>query len=733
MFRRSRIPRDLILEDCDHSQGHTHRFWPIVVLTILMGGCLLFLLLMAYEQAYAEPHLETEQGDTLTLDNVEAGQLLFKTDTGGRYKPALILESRAHFSISGMISHVSLQQSFRNDSTDWVEGIYVFPLPEDAAVNKMRMKIGERIIEGKIHEKKQAKKIYQAAKQAGKKASLVEQERPNMFTNSVANIGPGETVVVEIEYLQTIAYDRGHFSLRFPMTITPRYIPGQPLPVDSVEEQPLVVDAGMGWAVNTDQVPDASRITPHLNPQMATSQQKINPITITAELDAGLPLNSVDSAYHDIVMSRDENRYGIKLVGGSVSMEQDFVLTWQPVTGSEPQAAIFNEDVDGKHYSLVMVLPPQQTNTAQLLPREMIFIIDTSGSMSGVSIEQAKQSVLMALDRLSPQDRFNIIEFNSYTDVKFSQSVYATADNLNQARKIVSSLKANGGTEMYSALEAAFKGSVDENFLRQIIFITDGAVGNEEALFELIDKKLDKNRLFTVGIGSAPNSFFMRKAAQFGRGTFTYIGSVNEVREKMSALFNKLESPVASNLQVDWPAGYQVEAYPQPLPDLYRGEPVLLSARHSGEVLQGDIEISGKTAAQHWQKTLTVKQSNNHKGVSTLWARNKIASLLDEKVTGRDEKLVRDDVLAVALTHQLVSPYTSFVAVEKTPSRPLNEKLDSKAVVNARPKGQSPQTYAYPQTATRATRSLVFGLMLLLMAWIFRASLREEEKYGLVT
>ncbi len=328
-----------------------------------------------------------------------AGRLLLKTEHEG-YQSALSLNSRAHFQISGMIATATLSQSFRNDSDGWREAVYVFPLPETAAVRSMRIRIGERVIEGEIHERAAAKKIYQKARKAGKKAGLVEQERANMFTTSVANIPPDEKVIVEHEYVQTVHYDAGLFSLRFPMTITPRYIPGEPLTEDNTEKSYTV--SGHGWALASDQVPDAARITPYQNPVAATDSHVINPITITADINAGLPLADVESPRHEVDISRSDQQYRLELADGPVSMDRDFELRWRPETGHEPQAALFTEMVDSQPYALLMLVPPTKKAATEALPRDMVFVIDTSGSMGGVSIEQARQGLMLALDRLRP-------------------------------------------------------------------------------------------------------------------------------------------------------------------------------------------------------------------------------------------------------------------------------------------------------------------------------------------
>lgn len=668
---------------------------------------------------------------TVSLDDISAGQLLFKTDTGGEYIESLLLESRAHFSINGMLARVSISQQFENTSDEWMEGVYAFPLPEDAAVDYMRIRIGERIIEGKIREREEAKKIYQAAKASGRTASLVEQERPNLFTNSVANIAPGETVEISIEYLQTVRYDQGRFELRMPMTLTPRYIPGNELAAQALDDtgtQSLHVEQGMGWASATDEVPDAQRITPYMRSNTASTMdadgqaELVNPIRITGELNMGMPLQGVDSQYHNIILERSDDLYEFHLLNDWVAMDHDFVLRWEPVVGQEPQAAVFSESIDGEDYAMLMIMPPQLKGAnGQVLnlalPKEMIFVVDTSGSMSGVSIKQAKFSLLYALEQLQPGDRFNVIEFNSDTHTLFPQPVLADAQNLQQAMDYVDNLKADGGTNMYPALQSALWQNTDEAYLRQVIFITDGAVGNEEALFGLIHNDLGSGRLFTVGIGSAPNSYFMRKAAEFGRGSFTYIANVGETHVRMRELFTKLQSPLSFDIEVQWPHGAVVEAYPERIPDLYAGEPVLVAAKL--DVLNGAIQVTGKTADQAWQRDLMIQEVGEHDGVATLWGRRKIDQLLDAKAAGADAQMVREQVLETALTHQILSPYTSFIAVEEAIRRPEKAALNEEAVANAMPKGQTmatPARFAYPQTATSSLWSLLFGFALVALS-----------------
>jgi len=638
-----------------------------------------------------------------------AGSLLLRMEAG--YVVATRMNTNIETTISGLVARVRVRQEFRNSGPNWVEGVYVFPLPDTAAVDRLRMHIGERFIEGEIREKEEARKEYEAAKSAGKKASLVEQERANLFTTSVANIGPGETVSIEIEYLETLKYDEGTFSLRFPLTLTPRYIPGTPLPGRK----------GSGWSPDTTSVSDASRITP---PVVTSSND--HKITFHAELNAGVPLEFVASRYHPISVNRTDDRYDIVLSESNVPMDHDLELTWKPVPDSAPRAMMFTEVVGGEPHVLLMMLPPDGLLLPQqTMARDLIFIIDTSGSMHGTSLDQAIRALTMALDGLKPGDKFNVIQFNSVTSALFPDNVAASTTNLSVAKRYVAGLGANGGTEMRPALLQALSTPVSDSHLRQIIFITDGSVGNEDELFTLIESRLGRARLFTVGIGSAPNSLFMRKAAEAGRGTFTFISALHEVSEKMGRLFRKLEQPQITDIVVEWPGGVVAETYPDVVPDLYAGEPVFVRARLSDETRDSDmVTVRGNSVTGSWGAEMSVNIIEPAPGIAALWARARIGELMDDRRRGTDEETVKKSIIETALTHHLVSKYTSLIAVDKTPTRPAGDNLDSEMVPNLLPYGQSVGAiYGFPATATGAGAYIASGLSLMMLGLLLFAVL----------
>jgi len=650
--------------------------------------------------------------DDLRPSQMQSGSLLLRMQSG--YRLATRMNTDIDLQVSGLVARVSVQQIFLNDGAEWVEGIYVFPLPDDAAVNRLRMHIGERIIEGEIREREKAKKEYEQAKSQGKKASLVEQQRANLFTTSVANIGPGEEVTVEIEYLQNLKYDEGTFSLRFPLTLTPRFIPGAPLPGRK----------GSGWSRDTARVPDASLITP---PVVTKSMD--HEVTLDARINAGVPLEIVASRYHPIDVQQVGDSFQVTLMNDTAPLDHDLELLWRPVPDKAPRAMVFSEMQKGDPYVLLMLLPPNETVAdSVVMPRELIFVIDTSGSMHGTSIEQAKRALLLALDGLKPADRFNVIQFNSVTRSIFPHSVMADPGHIRTAKAYVRGLKADGGTNMRPALEEALRSAVSETHLRQIVFMTDGSVGNEQELYTLIERDLGQARLFTVGIGSAPNGWFMRKAAEAGRGTYSYISALHEIDEKMERLIRKLEKPQVTNIRIQWPDGLSPISYPEAVPDLYAGEPIVVKARLENRPRPGDlIKISGDSAAGTWGSELQLAGAGDSPGVAALWARARIETLLDDERRGRDPVETRTAVVKTALDHHLVSKFTSLVAVDKTPQRPLSASLNKEQVPNLLPYGQSQQAiFGFPATATSAPLHRLIGVISLLAALLLFALVRFQ-------
>ena len=680
------------------------------MLFVFYVGCVLGMILLAM---VVEGHAAVDRGEMPEIRPAEVrrGELLFTGTADGKYIAAPHLSQDVEIYISGMTARTMVRQRFVNSTDQWQEAIYVFPLPDESAVDRLRMRIGERIIEGEIKEKQEAKKVYEQAKKQGRKASLLSQERPNIFTMAVANIAPGEEIEVEIELQQVVGLTGTVFSLRFPMVVAPRYIPG--LPVKGDGEQGEVQFSGSGWSFDSDQVADASRITP---PVAMDREKKLNTLRLMVELAAGFSVARVESLYHGITVS--DEREGTQLIrfDGTVLADRDFVLEWEAHKQDRPRAALFAESRGQEKYLLLMLTPPAGNNGDEPLPRELIFVLDTSGSMAGPSIAQARQALVLSISRLDPGDRFNVIEFNSHASKLFSRPEMADESHRKQAIHFVNELEADGGTEIAPALKMALDGREDHERIRQVIFLTDGSVGNEQQLLSMIATRLGDSRLFTVGIGSAPNSYFMSRAATMGRGSFTYIGKTSEVQEKMMGLFQKLEHPALTDISVRSAGGQAMELYPDPIPDLYQGEPLLVSVKIPEE--NELLHISGHRGTTVWQESINTDNMVGRPGIAALWARKKIRSLMESLSLEGTGKEVREKVLATALEYHLVSKYTSLVAVEKQISRPGDKDLTQSALKTNMPSGwQANKIFAgTAKTATPAQLRILMGMILLLTA-----------------
>ena len=625
---------------------------------------LLSLLLAVLTLAVGGRTARAETGPALvTPGEMQSGALLFRANEKGRYVEAPRLGTDVDLTVSGPTARAHVTQLFQNPTDQWVEAVYVYPLPEDGAVDTLKMVVGDRVITGDIAAREEARRTYEAAKQAGQTAGLVEQERPNLFTTSVANVGPGETVLIQIEYQETVHQSGDRFSLRVPLVVAPRYSPaavGQ-----SVDFKP----GQGGWGqTTTDPVPDRDRITPPvLDPR---NNAPVNPVTLTVKLQAGFPLGEVVSANHAVDIETQGPDSRLVTMKGPVPANRDFELSWAPAAGAAPSVGLFRERVAGEDYLLAFVTPPALQQTEDKRPRDVVFVIDNSGSMGGASMDQAKSSLLYALGRLAPADRFNVVRFDDTLDMLFPDVVPADAEHVGRAKAFVSALEASGGTEMVPAMQAALTdhGTEGPPRLRQVVFLTDGAIGNEQQLFDTIAGMRGRSRVFMVGIGSAPNSFLMSRAAELGRGTFTQIGAPDQVQDRMRSLFEKLESPVVTNLSASFSAG-DADATPETLPDLYRGEPVVLAAKLAA--LSGTIEVKGMIGDRPWVFTLPVAQAAKGEGLSKLWARRRIADAEVAQTLGQIGPEQADQrILALALQHHLVTRLTSLVAVDKTPRRP---------------------------------------------------------------
>ena len=615
--------------------------------------------------------------ETARADDGEFWGVEFAGNGGTRQAVALNTEIRAN--VSGLVARIEVTQVFRNDGPNWAEATYRYPLPTGAAVDRMRIEVGQRVLEGEIREKLEARRQYQQAAASGKVASLVEQDRANTFKTKLANISAGEEIRVSIGFLAHIDFSGGEYSLQIPMTFTPRWSP------------PSQEGNGLQTFVTSEQSED-------------------HYLTLEIDLETGFNLASLESRFHDVNIHPTLNGFHVFLADPDTRTDRVFELAWTPEFGDVPETTLMTYDDGNAVYALLMLAPPL-IEAIDPQPREVVFIIDTSGSMEGTPIEQARAALLQGLTFLGPDDRFNLVEFNSDAQLLFGESVPTEAGYLDRATETIEDLEANGGTVMAPALDLAMNLPPQDGLLRQIVFITDGSVGNEQELLLQVGEQLHASRLFTVSIGSAPNAWFMRKAAEIGRGSHTHIGRLEQVEERMSALWARIENPALQDICIDW--GMQAEFYPEIVPDLYAGEPLWLHARLPAE--PRDVLVCGEIDGQYWERSARLLPGAGGESIATLWARSRVESLEDSRIFGVDADHVRSAVLETALAYDLLTAYTSLVAVDKTPVRMQDESMDRSDVGNLLPAG-STLSAGFSQTATGWPLRLGLSLLSLLVA-----------------
>ncbi|PMN88227.1 marine proteobacterial sortase target protein [Enterovibrio norvegicus] len=723
----------------------------------------------------------------VTLANEQEGGLFLQMVNSHQnlWSEAPQLSTDADMEVNGLINRVTVTQTFTNPTDSWVNARYLLPLPQNAAVDRLTIRVGERIIVGEIQPKQKAREAFNKAAAEGKKTSLVEQHRSNLFSTQIANVAPEETIIVEIEYQETVKYEDGEFSLRFPTTFTQKYIPGLPVPSvgqlspaekaiksdsanalvdaenvvgtneeatspenaataisssDSVsQETPVLAQMHNGWAVATPQVPDANEITPEYRDPLIDGDIQF---TLSIDLNTGLELDAVESPSAAInVQQISLTRYAVTLSQMELA-NKDFELTWRPTAGFSPVAAMFVQDTametsanssveleSETRYGLLMAMPPQ-TNERTSIPQNITFVLDVSGSMFGDAMEQAKEAVIYALNRLDANDYFNLIIFNDETAYLSDTPLIASLKNIGETISVVESLKADGGTEMAGAIELAYEYAPKENYANQIVFITDGAIGNEAELYALIQEGLGNRRLFTVGIGSAPNSAFMQRAAMSGKGTFTHIGQLNQVVSALQPLFDKLSSPVMQDIKVTWQDGTPVDAWPSPVPDLYKHQPLTLAFKIPSEAKT--LTLSGKLNQQEWHYSIDLENvgAGQATGIDVLWARQQIESVTLDQTLSADQKEKR--ITQLGLDHHIVTKHTSLIAIDQTPTRPLDEKAASFNINPHKPQNSANGSNGVMlQSGLGSTMAMLLGgiiIMLSVFAWCWSGRMRQDRE-----
>ena len=606
--------------------------------------------------------------------------------------PSFVLEeTRVEAEIAGVLARVRVSQVFRNPYSSRLEASYVFPMPENCAVDTYSFQIGERIVMGEVKEKEEARKVYQQARDDGRKAALLEQERANIFTQSIANIPPNSVVVVNIEYVQPLEIDENRYVFRFPMTVAPRYIPGTPTSRPNV---------GRGWAPDTDQVPDASRITPD---RLPAGQRNGNDVFVTVKIDGAMPIQKIIPVTHELdIQNTSETEAVVTLKNRSTIADKDLVIEYQLAGENSTLASLSHresEETDG--YVMLALQPKWSVEASEITPRQVHIVLDTSGSMRGIAISQMRQFAEHVLDHLNPQDEFQLIAFNNQSKAFQPAPVPATSVNIEAGKDFIRGLKAGGGTQLLPALQLALGNGCDESTPpRYLMLMSDALVGNDHSILRHIqDAKFQDARVFPVAFGAAPNDYLINRAAELGRG-FSLQVTNQDNAPALATRFNELTSlPYMTDLQIDWGGLSVRDQVPARLPDLYAGKPLIVLGRYDQSGTE-TITLKGNVLGQPVQMELELdlpSQEPSHDAIPSVWARQRIRQIWNHNV-GNETPQSRSEITELGLRHQLVTQYTSFVAVEKELSEIPQGNLISETIPGMMPDGMTEQPNAGPRT-----------------------------------
>ncbi|BCM90872.1 hypothetical protein IAD21_02734 [Abditibacteriota bacterium] len=547
--------------------------------------------------------------------------------------------------IAGQMARVVVTQHFSNPSKTPIEALYTFPLPHDAAVDGMTFQIGPRQILGQIKKREEAAQIYQQAKENGQNAALLDQERPNIFSQRVANIMPGQKISVEISFTQPIVYRAGQYEWEFPTVVGPRFV--------------------------TPATPDADKVTPPITPKGTKAGHDL---TMSVHLQSAVPLGEITSALHPINVSKQgDSEAQISLQEGKTLPNKDFVLRFAPRDNKLQTGLLLRSDGKGGGWFQLVVQPPMDAPPAQIAPKEMVFVIDQTGSQMGAPIEKAKETMRYCIGNLNPGDTFQLLGFNTDVYPCFPQPVQATAENIQKALDYLKPLAGGGGTDILKAADYALQIPDDPNRPRIVSFMTDGYVGNEGDILQYVREHRKSARMFPFGVGNSVNRYLIDGMAREGRGVPEY-ALLNEDGQKLASRFyDRVANPVLLDVKADWQGLPVAEVFPKVVPDVFESGPVVLTGRFSRPVA-GDLIVSGRAAGKPWSQRVRVDfskaDSKDGEGLPSAWARQKIEDLSNtspnEQVSGEGAKDVKEQITQVALDYHLMSPYTSFVAVEPT-------------------------------------------------------------------
>ena len=599
------------------------------------------------------------QGPGSAAQGPTEGALLATNPDGKELGPCPLEHTDVQVQISGFVARVIVTQKFHNPYDYKIEGVYVFPLSQDAAVDDMTMTVGDRVVRGVIKPREEARQIYEAAKAAGHVAGLLDQERPNIFTQSVANIEPGARVEIQIAYVENLDWTDGTYHFDFPMVVGPRYIPGggsAPAPMTS--------------GTPTPEVPDADQITPPVVPE---GMRAGHDVSLTVRVNAGLPIREIKSTQHEVDVdftNAAQSEAVVTLKNASTIPNRDFVLTYQTATEDIGDALLTHFDARGGFFTLILQ-PPARVPPQWIVPREMIFVIDKSGSMNGFPIETAKLTMRQCIENLKPQDTFNLMTFEGGVGFCFDRPVPNTADNRAKAQAYLANLQGSGGTEMMKAIDACLARQEDPQRVRIVCFMTDGYVGNDMAIIDAVRKNAGVARVFSFGIGHSVNRYLLDGMARAGRGEVEYVLSSAQCDAAAQRFSARVSTPVLTDVQVDWGNLQVDEVYPKRIPDLFNAKPVVIKGRYT-TAAAGVITLRGRRGNEKYERQITVAlpgSESRDTAIASLWARAKVEDLMNQDLTGVQQGNVnatlKDQIVTLGLEYRLLTQFTSFVAVEE--------------------------------------------------------------------
>ncbi len=529
--------------------------------------------------------------------------------------------------VAGPLADLVVTQTYTNPTDAWLEATYVFPLHEDGAVQGLVMRVGDRVITGEVMERQQARQAYDKAKGEGRAAALTDQERPNVFTQRVANLPPKGTIEVEIHVVQPVERDAGEWVLTLPLVVGPRF--------------------------TTAAVEDASAITPPV--ARADTGHRVD---VDVAIEVGAPLAGIRSPSHpELSILTDET--GAAVMASALPSTRDFTLRWT-VDADEPRAAAL---VDGDHLLLTFE-GPESPARAEIVPRELIWVVDSSCSMQGAPMTMAKKAILAAFDGMDARDAFTVLDFNDSVSTLSARPVPATPANIATARAWVAGFTGNGGTDMLNGVRAALAYPGEPTRERYVAFLTDGYIGDEDAVFAAVEDGIGDARLHSFGIGGSVNRALLDGLADAGRGTVTYVGIDEDPAAAVERFLDTVGQPVLTDITVDW-GDWKVESpYPARIPDLMAGQPLRVSAK---VVRRGKsaVRVRGRLGGGTFDEAIAVVDVGpDGDALATTWARARIADLSKEQRWGEVPE-VAAEILRTSLEYGIMSRYTSFVAVDR--------------------------------------------------------------------